>query len=112
MIKYPNMRIKDLKSILNRLPDSMPVVVPVIDEDNVNQIFGFRYVRTAGVLTSEGEKDREVLCLNAAVDEYDIADQVRFSGKDIDGVVVLFGVSNKKKQKTSGLDRGKEYKYD
>lgn len=87
-----NMRVKDLKDILSQLPDDMPVIIPVIDEDDCNRIFGFRYVRTAGILTSQGEKDDRVLCLNAA-DKEDIADQVYFSGKDVGVKEVLFGHS-------------------
>ena len=90
-----NMKVKDLKRILNQIPDDMVIVVPVIDEYDANKIFGFRYMRTAGVLICEGEKDREVLCLSAAADDQDIADQVHFSGKsnDIGVKEVLFGHS-------------------
>lgn len=56
------------------------------------RIFGFRFVRTAGLLSSEGEEYRTVLCLNAAKDE-DIADQVHFSGKDVSVDKILFGQS-------------------
>lgn len=90
MIK--NMSVKDLKDILNDVPDDMPVIIPVIDEDNCNRIFGFRYVRTVGILTSPGEKDDRVLCLNAA-DKEDIADQVYFSGRDVGVEKVLYGKS-------------------
>ena len=88
-----NMRIKDLKHIIEQLPDDMAVIIPVIDEEDANHIYGFRHVRTAGVLISEGEKDQEVLCLNAAADEHDIADQVYFSGRDVGVKEVLFGYS-------------------
>lgn len=36
MDKYQNMRVKDLKKILNKLPDDMPIIIPVIDEDKEN----------------------------------------------------------------------------
>ena len=88
-----DMRIKDLKDIINNLPDDMIVVMPVIDEDDANYIYGFRKVRTAGVLVCEGEEDREALCLNAAADDHDIADQVHFSGKDVSVKDILFGNS-------------------
>ena len=89
--EYQNMRVKDLKHILGQLPDDMAVIIPVIDELDANHIYGFRHVRTAGVLISEGEQDREVLCLNAAADMKDIADQVHLSGKDVDVKEILFG---------------------
>ena len=89
--EYQNMRVKDLKHILGQLPDDMAVIIPVIDEEDANHIYGFRHVRTAGVLISDGEQDREVLCLNAAADMKDIADQVHLSGKDVDVKEILFG---------------------
>lgn len=91
MDKYKNMRVKDLKKILDKLPDDMPIIIPIIDEDDANHIYGFRYVRTAGVLASYGEED--ACCLNAAADKQDIADQVHFSGKDVSVKSILFGVS-------------------
>lgn len=91
--KYEDMRVKDLKHILEQLPDDMAVIIPVIDEEDANHIYGFRHVRTAGVLISEGEQDREVLCINAAADGQDIADQVYFSGRDVGVKSVLFGTS-------------------
>ena len=86
-----NMRVKDLKHILEQLPDDMEVIIPVTDEEDANHIYGFRNVRTAGVLVSEGKQDREVLCLNAAADRQDIADQVYFSGRDVGVKEILFG---------------------
>ena len=92
-----DMRIKDLKRIIDKLPDDMLVVIPVIDEDNANRIYGFRKVRTAGILTCDAEEDTEALCFNAATNDYDIADQVHFSGRDVDTVKVLFGESKFRK---------------
>lgn len=89
--EHINMRVKDLKHILEQLPDDMAVIIPVIDEEDANHIYGFRYARTAGVLISEGERDREVLCLNAAADMKDIADQVHLSGRDVGVKEILFG---------------------
>ena len=90
-----NMRITDLKNIISDLPDDMLVIIPVVDEDNVNDILGFRIARTAGVLTCSGEKDREAFCINGAepTRTYDIADQVYSSGKDVGVERVLFGDS-------------------
>ena len=88
--EYHNMRVKDLKHILEQLPDDMAVIIPVIDEEDANHIYGFRHVRTAGILISEGEQDREVLCLNAAADGQDIADQVHLSGRDVGVKEILY----------------------
>ena len=91
MDEYQNMYVKDLKKILNELPDDMPIIIPVINEDDANHIYGFRHVRTAGVLESYGEDN--ACCLNAAADGQDIADQVHFSGRDVGVKSILFGVS-------------------
>lgn len=91
--EYQNMHVKDLKKILNELPDDMPIIIPVIDEDDANYIYGFRYVRTAGRLLCGWEQEPEALCLNAAADGQDIADQIHFSGKDVGVNKILFGVS-------------------
>lgn len=88
-----DMRVKDLKSIIDKLPDDMLVVIPVIDEEDANHIYGFRKVRTAGTLICEYEDESEALCLNAAADDQDIADQVHFSGKDVSVKDILFGTS-------------------
>lgn len=88
-----NMTIADLKEIIKDLPNNMPVIIPVVDEDNCNHIFSFRFVRTAGLLSDEGEEYRTVLCLNAAADENDIADQVRFSRRNVNVEKILFGQS-------------------
>lgn len=93
MSKY--LSVKDLRTILEELPDSMFVVIPVVEEDNVNHILGFRKVATAGVLESEfeAEDERKVLCINGASDDQDIADQVHFSGRDVSVTTVLYGNS-------------------
>lgn len=98
---YQNMLVKDLKKILNDLPDDMPIVIPVIDECDVNHIYGFRYARTAGELISDGARDREVLCLNSAADGQDIADQVHFSGTDVSVNKILFGISKNDKKENN-----------
>lgn len=73
-----NMTIKQLKRILRKLPNDMPVVIPVVLEDNVNSILGFRYVRTAGILRDDFERaEPRVLCLNGAAAGFDIATQVK-----------------------------------
>ena len=91
MNECQNMYVKDLKKILNELPDNTPIIIPVIDYDDANHIYGFRHVRTAGVLESYGEED--ACCLNAAADGQDIADQVHFSSIDVGVKSILFGVS-------------------
>lgn len=83
-----NMTVSDLKRILTKLPGDMPVVMPVIPQDDCNDILGFRHIRTAGILFDEYEDDPRVLCLNAAAYGADIEYQVR--NKDIVCEKVLF----------------------
>lgn len=97
-----NMNVSQLKNIIADLPDDMPVIIPVIDENDCNHIFGFRHVRTAGILGCQFEAypDKTVLCLNAANDQ-DIADQVHFSGRDVDVHEILFGKSKYEQEATT-----------
>lgn len=90
-----DLRVKDLKVILDKLPDDMLVIIPVVDEDDVNEIFGFRKVRTVGILESmhEQESDRKVLCLNGATAGADIADQIDMSDLEVSALTVLYGYS-------------------
>ena len=90
------MTVKDLSGILSELPDDMKIVIPVVDELDVNHIYGFRKVRTAGILRCESEQDVNVFCINGTVNDQDLADQVRSSGKDVDAVRILYG--NKEKE--------------
>ena len=85
-----DMTIKDLKTIIDGLPDSMIIVIPAIDEEDANHMYGFRKVRTAGILSSEGEECREVFCINAAADNFNIADQVHYSGRDVGVEKILY----------------------
>ena len=90
-----DLRVKDLKTILERLPDDMLVIIPVVDENDVNHIDGFRKVRTVGILECEHENDRDrrALCLNGATNGADIVDQVCYSGLDVSATTVLYGYS-------------------
>ena len=88
-----NMTVSDLKQILSGLPEDMPIVIPVILEDDCNTILGLRYVRTAGVLYSEYETDQRVLGLNASANGVDIATQL--GPRDCCCEKVLFGGGEK-----------------
>lgn len=92
---HNDLRVKDLKTILEGLPDDMLVVIPVVDEDYVNKLHGFRRVRTVGIIEDEyeEERDRKVLCVNGACDGADIADQVNYSGRDVSVTTVLYAYS-------------------
>ena len=87
------MRVGDLKSIISELPDEMFIVIPVVDEDDVNRIHGFRKVGTAGILEDDYEvnDERKVLCLNGCAGGQDLADQIYFSGRDVSIREVLYG---------------------
>lgn len=90
-----NLRVRDLRTILADLPDDMLVIIPVVDETDVNKIECFRKVRTVGILECQQERpgDRQALCLNGAANGADIADQIHFSNVDVSAKTVLYGYS-------------------
>lgn len=87
-----NMTVADLKGILTDLPDDMSIIIPVINEDDCNDIIAFRHVRTAGILFCEYEEKNEqrVLCLNAAEHGVDISTQIKSRNSDISCEKVMF----------------------
>lgn len=85
-----NMTVGKLKEIMEELPDDMTVIIPITDEDNSNAIYGFRYVRTSGVLVEpfSGEKS---ICLSPAAYGFNITNQLKTNGfDDIDVAALLF----------------------
>lgn len=60
--------VKQLKDIINDLPDDMQIVTPVIDAERPDIIYGFRFVRTIGILKEEHENPDTVLCINTTND--------------------------------------------
>lgn len=83
-----NMTIAELKRLMSDLPDNMPVIIP----DDCVRTFGFRFVRTASILSYDNSEYRTALCLNTATDQ-DITDQSYFSGRDANVEKILFGPS-------------------
>ena len=83
-----NMTIAELKRVISDLPDNMPVIIP----DDCVRTFGFRFVRTASILSYDDSEHRTALCLNTATDQ-DITDQSYFSGRDANIEKILFGPS-------------------
>lgn len=83
-----NMTITELKRVISDLPDNMPVIIP----DDCVRTFGFRFVRTASILSYDDSEYRTALCLNTATDQ-DITDQSYFSGRDANVEKILFGPS-------------------
>lgn len=69
------MTIDDLKDRIKDLPGDMEVVIPVITEDDANNILAFRRVKTAGILESVNE-DKPALYLGTASGGLDIAAQI------------------------------------
>lgn len=90
---YDFMTVEDLREIIKDLPDDMQIVIPVIDENDCNYIYGFRKVRVAGVLQCESEQEREVFCMNSAMDGKNLTHQIEESGVDPDVTVrdILYG---------------------
>ena len=83
-----NVTIAELKRLISDLPDNMPIIIP----DDCVRTFGFRFVRTASILSYDNSECRTALCLNTATDQ-DITDQSYFSGRDANVEKILFGPS-------------------
>lgn len=60
--------VKQLKDIINNLPDDTQIVIPVIDAERPDIIYGFRFVRAIGVLKDKHENPDTVLCINTTND--------------------------------------------
>lgn len=73
------MNIGQLKAILKDLPDDMLVVIPSrsYKENHCYIINGCNIVTTAGILVSDYEEDRRVLCLNTSESGQDIMSQIK-----------------------------------
>ena len=83
-----NMTIAELKRVISDLPDNMPIIIP----DDCVRTFGFRFVRTASILSYDNSEYRTALCLNTATNQ-DITVQSYFSGRDANVEKILFGPS-------------------
>lgn len=95
-----NMKVKDLKAILASIEtlvmdgyvidtDEMDVIIPVLDEHDTKYMYGFRHVRTAGILYNENEPN-VALCLSAPGDGMDIESQLDYNGFETECKQVLF----------------------
>ena len=75
-----NLTVEDLKEAIKDLPDDMPIIIPVITEEDANLILAFRHVRTIGILNDlyadDKSPDKLALCLNASADGVDISTQI------------------------------------
>lgn len=78
---YKDITVKDMKAMLEDLPDNMPIVFAAFDRDDVDRIHGLYYARTAGVVESEYSSPEAVLCLNTRRNYNDISEQLLYSGK-------------------------------
>lgn len=77
-----NVRVKDLRAILSRSEnDNMKIVIPVLDTKDDKRMHEFRYVRVAGILSSEHETE-DVLCLSAPGACLNMYDQMNYNDFD------------------------------
>ena len=76
-----NMRVDDLLGILSGVDDKMQVVIPVLDADDHRVIHDFRYVRTAGIISSKYERE-DALCLSAAGESFLIDGQLKYNNME------------------------------
>ena len=85
-----NLTVGELENILKQIDNKdMEVIIPVIDVKDTNYIDGFRYVRTAGILTNRYEPN-PTLCLNASADGLDISSQLKYNGSETVCEKVMF----------------------
>lgn len=70
-----NITVKDLKEAIKDLPDDMDVIMPVINEDDANEILAFRHIRTIGILECKTENG-PALCLNTSAAGADLYNQI------------------------------------
>lgn len=47
--------VKELKELLDGVPDNYPVIIPCVDLENADNICGFRYVRKMGILHNKAD---------------------------------------------------------
>lgn len=81
-----NLTVGDLKDILEMVSDDLPVVIPVVDEDDSDNIISFRHVRTAGVLEDLNANESApdiVLCINTSGEGSDIGAQITNRRSDV-----------------------------
>ena len=88
-----NMKVKDLRRIVNNLSteyDDIPVVIPVISEEDSDNILAFRIVRTARIIHENGEiSDGNALIFNTSTGP-DIATQINNRKSDVICKKLLF----------------------
>ncbi len=86
-----NLTVGELKRILNsdKFPDDTPIVVSY-SHDNVDEILGFRYIRTVGTLVCEREEKNTVLCFASSMKNSTIDEIVRKHDKTIDCTGVYY----------------------
>lgn len=74
-----NLTVGDLKDFLANVKNDMPVIIPVIDEDDSNHILGYRNVRTIGILQDNygPPEDRTALCLCTSNGDLDISQMIK-----------------------------------
>lgn len=80
-----DMTVQDLRNILEGLPDNLPVILPIICEDDTDVLLGFRPIRTAGILSVAGEEN--VLCLSSS-DQLSLLAQLELSSPCLDDSIV------------------------
>ena len=91
-----NMTIKDLKEIIKDIPDDTAIIFPYFEDDpDKESIDGFKYVRSAGLLTSPYATEPG-LCFTSTDDEL-VQDQVSCTGATC--IKELFGKGLKKWKK-------------
>lgn len=81
MAEAHHMTVKDLKSIIEDLPNDMSVIFATFDDEDVDHVKKFYHVKTAGIVTSDYAEE-PVLVLNTSHHYKDISEQLLYSGKN------------------------------
>lgn len=84
-----NVTVRDLRECLEGLPDDMDVIIPVCDENNENNILGFRHARTIGILEHPVEPE-PAFCIAISRDGADMYTLIKLNDKGVICKKVLF----------------------
>lgn len=92
-MKNINMKVRDLKKLVNDLSveyDDTPVIIPIISEEDNDNILSFRHVRTVGIVHEDGEiSGGDAFILNTSTGP-DIETQIKNRKSDVICKKVLF----------------------
>lgn len=83
--------VKELKELLDGVPDNYPVIIPCVDLENADNICGFRYVRKMAILHNKADwigsdDDPDVFYLGASTSNSDKTIQQQLDRSDYEHI--------------------------